>query len=70
MSKPINNYSTGHAVGFSPREMNEEVDSNREAYKRQVNFWWDSLTPKQQREEWKKDNQLTFYVNKPKYLRK
>jgi len=70
MSKPTCSYSTGHATGYIPSEMNREIDDNRESYRRQVNFWWQSLTPKQQREEWKKDSQLTFYVSKPKYLRK
>ena len=56
---------------YSPVLVEREVDSARDGHKIQMQFWWEKLTPKQQREEWYKDgNQLQFYVSKPKYLRK
>jgi len=56
---------------YSPMLAEREVDDARDGHKRQMQFWWEKLTPKQQREEWYKDgSQLGFYVSKPKYLRK
>ncbi len=52
---------------YSPAIAEQIVDDAREGYKREMQFWWDSLTLKQKKEEWKKDgDQLQFYVSKPK----
>lgn len=45
------------------------IDHDKASYKRAMEEWWKKLTPAQQREMWKKDSQLIFYVQKPKYLR-
>jgi len=69
---PRPTYSPPSTEGnFSPMLAEQELDNAREGHKRQMQFWWEKLTPKQQREEWYKDgSQLSFYVSKPKYLRK
>lgn len=65
MSKPIAPLGISHASGFIPSEIEKEIDGKQEAHRRQVQFWWDSLTPSQKRNEWEKDKQLVFYIQKP-----
>jgi hypothetical protein len=68
--KKTSNRPTYHPVStdgiYSPMLAEQLVDEARDGYKRQMQFWWDSLTIKQKKEEWEKGgDQLQFYVSNP-----
>lgn len=50
---------------YIPSEAESTVDEARASHKRQMQFWWNTLSLEQKQEAWRNDDQLTFYVTKP-----
>lgn len=63
MNKPV--YKHHHSTYLdtsSITEAEQTIDREHQRYKKLMQQWWETLTPKQKREEWKKDSNLAFYV--------
>ena len=64
MKKPI--YTSADVSNQVSIVMAErEIDDHRDNYKRQINWWWDTLTIDQKTHEWDTDPDLKFYVTNP-----
>jgi hypothetical protein len=71
MKKP--NYDFYHSKvmdTYSITEAERMIDQERSRYKEAMRKWWKSLSLKEKKEEWKKDNSLSFYVDDPNKRRK
>jgi hypothetical protein len=51
-------------------EAERMIDDNRRQYREAIENWWKTLTEKEQRQEYKKDNNIVLYVKIPKTWRK
>jgi len=47
---------------YSPTLIEEIMDEDRDNYKRQLKFWWESLTKEEQTNELENDEQLKLWI--------